>query len=91
MILMDVQLPEMDGLSYTRQLKTDRATARITIVALTAYAMTGHREQTLAAGCTGYIPKLIDSRTFGHQVEEFLPRTLRASSSARAGVTLSGA
>src|SRR6266851_4192323 len=71
-ILMDVQLPGVDGLALTRQIKADPATARITIVALTAHAMAGDREQTLAAGCAGYISKPIDTRTFGRQVREFL-------------------
>lgn len=78
LILMDVQLPGMDGLSLTRKLKADPATAPITIVALTADAMTGDRELTLAAGCAGYISKPIDTRTFGRQVREFLARTAPA-------------
>jgi CheY-like chemotaxis protein len=73
-ILMDVQLPGVDGLTLTRQIKADPATARITIVALTAHAMTGDREQTLAAGCAGYISKPIDTRTFARQVRDFLPQ-----------------
>ena len=73
-ILMDVQLPGMDGLAFTRKLKADPATAQITIVAVTAHAMAGDRDQTLAAGCAGYISKPIDTRTFGRQVREFLPR-----------------
>jgi two-component system, cell cycle response regulator DivK len=71
-ILMDVQLPGMDGLAFTRKLKADPATAHITVVAVTAHAMAGDREQTLAAGCAGYISKPIDTRTFGRQVREFL-------------------
>jgi two-component system, cell cycle response regulator DivK len=89
LILMDLQLPGMDGLSLTRQLKADPATARITIVALTAHAMTGDREQTLAAGCAGYIAKPIDTRAFGNQVRGFLPRAMPASP-ARTDATLSG-
>jgi CheY-like chemotaxis protein len=72
LILMDVQLPGQDGLSLTRQLKSDPATAAIPIVALTAHAMPGDREQALAAGCVGYISKPIDTRTLGDQVREFL-------------------
>jgi two-component system, cell cycle response regulator DivK len=72
LILMDVQLPGQDGLSLTRQLKADPATAAIPIVALTAHAMPGDREQALAAGCVGYISKPIDTRTLGDQVREFL-------------------
>jgi CheY-like chemotaxis protein len=72
LILMDVQLPGQDGLALTRQLKADPATASIPIVALTAHAMAGDREQALAAGCCGYISKPIDTRTLGDQVREFL-------------------
>ena len=72
LILMDVQLPGQDGLSLTRQLKSDPATAAIRIVALTAYAMAGDREQALAAGCIGYITKPIDTRNLGDQVRNFL-------------------
>jgi two-component system, cell cycle response regulator DivK len=73
LILMDVQLPGQDGLSLTRQLKADGMTASIPIVALTAHAMAGDQEQALAAGCSGYISKPIDTRTFGAQVRAFLP------------------
>ena len=72
LILMDVQLPGQDGLSLTRQLKADPATAGILIIALTAHAMPGDREAALAAGCSGYISKPIETRTLGGQVREFL-------------------
>jgi CheY-like chemotaxis protein len=72
LILMDIQLPGEDGLAVTRLLKADPVTASIPIVALTAHAMIGDRKQALAAGCSGYITKPIDTRTFGDQVREFL-------------------
>ena len=72
LILMDVQLPGEDGLSTTKRLKADPATAPIPVVALTAHAMAGDREQALAAGCAGYISKPIDTRTFVMAVKEFL-------------------
>jgi CheY-like chemotaxis protein len=72
LILMDVQLPGQDGLSLTRQLKADPSTAAILIVALTAHAMAGDEELALAAGCSGYISKPINTRTLGDQVREFL-------------------
>jgi two-component system, cell cycle response regulator len=72
LILMDVQLPGQDGLSLTRQLKADPATASIRVVALTAYAMAGDREQAIAAGCIGYITKPIDTRNLADQVRGFL-------------------
>jgi CheY-like chemotaxis protein len=76
LILMDVQLPGQDGLSLTRQLKADPGTAAIPVVALTAHAMAGDREQALAAGCIGYISKPIDTRTFGDDVRQYLDGTV---------------
>ena len=90
LILMDIQLPGMDGLALTRRLKADPATANITVVALTAHAMSGDREQTLAAGCAGYISKPIDTRTFGNQVREFLHSTVPTSRPARTDARLNG-
>ena len=72
LILMDVQLPGMDGLALTRLLKSAPDTAAIPVVALTAHAMIGDREQALAAGCAGYISKPIDTRTLGGEVRKFL-------------------
>jgi CheY-like chemotaxis protein len=72
LILMDIQLPGQDGLSLTRQLKASAATAAIPVVALTAHAMRGDREEALKAGCAGYIAKPIDTRSLGHQIREFL-------------------
>ncbi len=74
LILMDVQLPGLDGLSLTRMLKGDQRTVAIPVVALTALAMTGDKERTLEAGCAGYISKPIDTRTFAAEVRNFLPR-----------------
>jgi CheY-like chemotaxis protein len=71
-ILMDVQLPGLDGLSFVKQLKAEAATAHIPIIALTALAMAGDRERTLAAGCDGYIAKPINTRTFASEVGTFL-------------------
>jgi CheY-like chemotaxis protein len=72
LILMDVQLPGQDGLSLTRQLRAEPATASIRVVALTAYAMAGDREQAIAAGCIGYITKPVDTRNLADQVRGFL-------------------
>jgi CheY-like chemotaxis protein len=72
LILMDVQLPGVDGLSFTKALKSTPETAGIPVVALTAHAMNGDREQALAAGCAGYISKPIDTRTFAAQVQLYL-------------------
>ena len=62
LILMDLQLPGIDGLELTRKLKADPATRAIIIVAVTAYAMKGDEARALAAGCDAYITKPIDTR-----------------------------
>ncbi len=72
LILMDVELPGMDGLEATRHLKEDPRTAHIPIVALTANAMHGDRELCLEAGCAGYITKPIDTHDFASQVRGYL-------------------
>ena len=74
LILMDVQLPGIDGLELTRRLKADPSTQNIKILGLTAYAMKGDRERILAAGCDGYIPKPIDTRRLPGMIEEYLER-----------------
>jgi CheY-like chemotaxis protein len=60
LILMDIQLPGMDGLELTRRLKADPARRDVLIIALTAYAMKSDHERALAAGCDGYLAKPID-------------------------------
>lgn len=72
LILMDVQLPGMDGLALTRKLRADAAFQDVSIVALTAYAMKGDEQNARAAGCNGYISKPIDTRTFCRTVREYL-------------------
>lgn len=62
LILMDLQLPGVDGLELTRRLKADPQTRDIKIVAVTAYAMKGDQEKALAAGCDAYVTKPIDTR-----------------------------
>ena len=64
LILMDVSLPGMDGLSATRELKLNPATRHIPVVALTAHAMKGDEQSALDAGCTGYLTKPIATRDF---------------------------
>lgn len=72
LILMDVQLPGIDGLELTRRFKADPATRDILIIGLTAYAMKGDEERILAAGCDGYIPKPIDTRNLPIAIRSFL-------------------
>ena len=72
MILMDIQMPVMDGYEATVQLKADAQLRAIPVVALTAFAMPHEREQAMAAGCAGHIEKPIDNRTFNAQVSAFI-------------------
>jgi len=72
LILMDIALPGMDGLTLTRQLKADSTTRHIRIVALTAFAMKGDDQKAKEAGCDGYVTKPIDTRNLHEQVAEFL-------------------
>jgi len=74
LILMDIQLPGMDGLELTRRIKADPATQKTSILALTAYAMKGDEEKALAAGCDGYITKPIDTRALPGLIAEHLNR-----------------
>ena len=75
LILMDVQLPGQDGLSLTRQLKADPATASIPIVALTAHAMTGDRDKALEAGCDDYDTKPIELPRLLDKIQTLLNQT----------------
>jgi two-component system cell cycle response regulator DivK len=72
LILLDIQLPVMDGYAVARELRKNEVLAKVPIVAVTSYAMPGDRENALAAGCTGYIEKPIDPDTFITQVEQYL-------------------
>jgi CheY-like chemotaxis protein len=72
LILMDIQLPGMDGLELTKRLKENPATRDIIILALTAYAMKGDDKKMLDAGCDGYISKPVDTRTLPAEVAEYL-------------------
>lgn len=72
LILMDLQLPGMDGLTLTRRLKDDPATRNVAILALTAYAMKGDEEKALRAGCDGYVTKPIDTRTLPLEIARCL-------------------
>ena len=74
LILMDLQLPGMDGLDLTRRLRKDPALAETVIVALTAYAMKGDEGKALEAGCDGYITKPIDTRTLATTIASHLER-----------------
>jgi two-component system cell cycle response regulator DivK len=72
LILLDIYLPKMDGYEVAKRLKGDSGLRDIPVIALTAHAMKGNREQALAAGCDGYISKPIDIRELPKQIELFL-------------------
>lgn len=72
LILLDIQLPGMDGYEVARKLRQRPGLNQIPIIAVTSYAMPGDRERCLEAGCTGYIEKPIDPSTFADQVEAYL-------------------
>ena len=72
LILMDIHLPGMDGLSVVRQMKTDARTQRVPILALTAHAMRGDKDRFLDAGCDGYISKPIDVKTFIASIQNYI-------------------
>ena len=72
LILLDIQLPGMDGYAVARELRADSALAPVPIVAVTSYAMPADRERCFAAGCNGYLEKPIDPQTFVQDVESFL-------------------
>lgn len=81
LILMDIELPGMDGLTLTRKLKAEEKTTHIPVVALTAFAMKGDDQKASQAGCSGYITKPIDTRKLPTQVLGFLgtPHERKAS------------
>lgn len=72
LVIMDLQLPDIDGLEATKRIRASEADTEIPIIALTSFAMAGDREKALAAGCTGYIEKPINPDTFIAEIEKFL-------------------
>lgn len=72
MILLDIQLPGMDGYAVARALREKPALHDVPIVAVTSYAMAGDREKTIAAGCNGYMEKPINPETFVSEIERHL-------------------
>jgi CheY-like chemotaxis protein len=77
LILMDLQMPGMDGFELTRRLKADPKTRDIAILALTAYAMKGDEEKARAAGCDGYLTKPIDTRRLAGELARWIEPTER--------------
>jgi len=73
LILMDIQLPVMDGYEATRRLKADPATSSIPIIVVTSYALSGDEGKARAAGCDAYVTKPYSPRQLLAKVREFLP------------------
>jgi two-component system cell cycle response regulator DivK len=73
LVLLDIQLPEMDGYAVAAALRKIEALRDVPIVAVTSYAMVGDREKCLEAGCNGYIEKPINPETFVPEIEAYLP------------------
>jgi CheY-like chemotaxis protein len=82
LILMDIQLPLVNGLELTRRLKADPATRDVLVVAVTAYAMKGDEQRALDAGCDGYITKPINTRTLPEQIAALLADRTRKDAGA---------
>jgi CheY-like chemotaxis protein len=72
LILLDIQLPQMDGYTVARELRRDPALKDVPVVAVTSFAMVGDRERTLEAGCSGYIEKPINPETFAAEIERYI-------------------
>jgi two-component system, cell cycle response regulator DivK len=75
LVLMDINMPDMDGYALTAKIKAIQKFSKIPIVAVTANVMRGDREKSLEAGCDGYIQKPIDIDTLSQQIERFILRS----------------
>ena len=73
LILMDIQLPGMDGYEATRQIKADPGLRSITIIAVTSYALSGEEQKARAAGCDEYVPKPYSPRQLLAKIRQYLP------------------
>jgi two-component system, cell cycle response regulator DivK len=73
LILLDIQLPSLDGYSVVRILRANPDLAKTPVVAVTSFAMVGDREKAMGAGCTGYIEKPINPETFVKEIGQYLP------------------
>ncbi|HEY0857038.1 MAG TPA: response regulator [Albitalea sp.] len=80
LVLMDIQLPGIDGLEATRMLKSDPRTAHLPVIALTAFAMKGDEDDTRAAGCDGYVTKPIRYKDFLSEMDSVMRRRLAPAS-----------
>ena len=85
LILMDISMPDMDGLTATAKIRALESIRGVPIVALTANAMEGDKERFIAAGCDGYISKPIDIDTFVDTVRDYLKQSEKALESSKDG------
>jgi CheY-like chemotaxis protein len=83
-VVLDIQLPDMDGYQVLAELRADPSTASVPVVAVTAYAMVGDRDDALAAGFDGYLPKPITPRTFAQTIESYLRPSMATIESRKA-------
>lgn len=72
LILVDIQLPDINGYEVTKRIRASEADGKIPIIAITSYAMVGDKDEALAAGCSGYIEKPIDPRTIITEIKKYL-------------------
>jgi two-component system cell cycle response regulator DivK len=79
LVLMDIQLPDLDGLQATRLLKSDPRTSHLPVIALTAFAMKGDEDETRAAGCDGYVTKPIRYKEFLAEMDAVMRRRGRST------------
>jgi two-component system, cell cycle response regulator DivK len=84
LILLDIQLPVMDGYTVARELTKNEELRAIPVVAVTSYAMSGDRERILASGCSGYVEKPINPATFMAEIEQYLPAGKKDNGARRA-------
>ena len=73
-IILDIQLPDIDGYEVLRLIRGSKTDSKVPIIAMTSFAMTGDREKLLSAGCTGYIEKPIDPETVMAEILEIIKR-----------------
>ena len=90
LVLMDINLPCMDGLCATRAIKADPVTRHLIVVGLTAHAMKGDEEIALKAGCDGYLTKPINTRTFVATIHEFIDRRLHSTHNTKGKIDANG-
>ena len=72
LILMDIQLPDIDGLEVTKRIRCSEGEKKVPIIVITSFAMTGDKEKAVNAGCTGYIEKPINPETVMEEIESYL-------------------